>query len=98
MASVCVPALKTISGSPTRQRSTNTRCPNTAPNGGIAPTSYSRIQDRQLVFARQAKCPGARQHPQLVEIDDVVGRQDRLNGLFVEHADDDFGPAVPADV
>src|SRR5437773_2523154 len=27
MASVCVPALKTISGSPTRQRSTNTRTP-----------------------------------------------------------------------
>src|SRR5688572_28000162 len=38
---VCVPASNTISGSPTKHASTNTRWPYIVPNGGTAPTSNS---------------------------------------------------------
>ena len=97
-ASVCVPALNTISGSPTRHRSTKTRCPYTLPNGGMAPTSNSGYSLAISSSSRQAQRGGVGEQAKLLEIDGMVSRQHGLHGLLVSDADDDLCPAASGDV
>ena len=95
---VWVPASKTISGSPTKALLDEHAVAVDRAEGRRRADLELGIDRRDLLLERQPYRKGAGQLPQAFQIDTVVRRDDRLDGLVVGHADDDLRRASAANV